>query len=212
MQYGVCHLDVSINDMLPCLVFQHCTLSPLPAYEPAFDWDNERSLIFGQRLPESLPATHSRFALSCTLKHYISLLLFALLTLGNLCYYLLVTCYNLISTACSGLKITVKVLSLSFQTGLVGEQKYYFYVFVPTLLNCNIFSFVLRSMMTDLPFGNVSCAEPFGGTICLYNRDRREKLSEDFYFHILPTEMQDVRSNVYYSLPGQYFYPLKFCY
>uniref|UniRef100_N1QRS9 Dedicator of cytokinesis protein 8 n=1 Tax=Aegilops tauschii TaxID=37682 RepID=N1QRS9_AEGTA len=90
---------------------KHCTLSPLPAYEPAFDWDNERSLIFGQRLPESLPATHS-----------------------------------------SGLKITVKVLSLSFQTGLV---------------------------------------EPFSGTICLYNRDRREKLSEDFYFHILPTEMQD---------------------
>ncbi|KAM0931583.1 hypothetical protein ACQ4PT_000257 [Festuca glaucescens] len=90
---------------------KHCTLSPLPAYEPAFDWDNERSLIFGQRVPESLPATHS-----------------------------------------SGLKITVKVLSLSFQAGLV---------------------------------------EPFSGTICLYNRDRREKLSEDFYFHILPTEMQD---------------------
>ncbi|KAM0848125.1 hypothetical protein ACQ4PT_054594 [Festuca glaucescens] len=90
---------------------KHCTLSPLPAYEPAFDWDNERSLIFGQRVPESLPVTHS-----------------------------------------SGLKITVKVLSLSFQAGLV---------------------------------------EPFSGTICLYNRDRREKLSEDFYFHILPKEMQD---------------------
>ncbi|KAK1650389.1 hypothetical protein QYE76_068194 [Lolium multiflorum] len=89
----------------------HCTISPLPAYEPAFDWDNERSLIFGQRVPESLPATHS-----------------------------------------SGLKITVKVLSLSFQAGLV---------------------------------------EPFSGTVCLYNRDRREKLSEDFYFNILPTEMQD---------------------
>ncbi|KAM0925574.1 hypothetical protein ACQ4PT_004107 [Festuca glaucescens] len=90
---------------------KHCTLSPLPAYEPAFDWDNERSLIFGQRVPESLPITHS-----------------------------------------SGLKITVKVLSLSFQAGLV---------------------------------------EPFSGTICLYNRDRREKLSEDFYFHMLPKEMQD---------------------
>jgi hypothetical protein len=90
---------------------KHCTLSPLPAYEPAFDWDNERSLIFGQRVPESPPAPHS-----------------------------------------SGLKITVKVLSLSFQAGLV---------------------------------------EPFSGTICLYNRDRREKLSEDFYFHILPTEMLD---------------------
>ncbi|TVU01800.1 hypothetical protein EJB05_52737, partial [Eragrostis curvula] len=91
----------------------HCSLSPLPAYEPAFDWENERSLIFGQRVPERLPAINN-----------------------------------------SGLKITVKVLSLSFQAGLV---------------------------------------EPFSGTMCLYNRDRREKLSEDFYFHILPTEMQDAQ-------------------
>ncbi|XP_039786290.1 guanine nucleotide exchange factor SPIKE 1-like isoform X5 [Panicum virgatum] len=92
----------------------HCSLSPLPAYEPAFDWENERSLIFGQRVPESLPAISNRFL--------------------------------------HGLKITVKVLSLSFQAGLV---------------------------------------EPFSGTICLYNRDRREKLSEDFYFHLLPTDMLD---------------------
>ncbi|ONL97599.1 Guanine nucleotide exchange factor SPIKE 1 [Zea mays] len=88
----------------------HCSLSPLPAYEAAFDWENERSLIFGQRVPESIPAISN-----------------------------------------SGLKITVKVLSLSFQAGLV---------------------------------------EPFSGTICLYNRDRRERLSEDFYFHMLPTDMQ----------------------
>jgi hypothetical protein len=39
----------------------HCSLSPLPAYEPAFDWENERSLIFGQRVPESLPAINNRF-------------------------------------------------------------------------------------------------------------------------------------------------------
>ncbi|KAG8063521.1 hypothetical protein GUJ93_ZPchr0003g18496 [Zizania palustris] len=95
---------------------KHCSLSPLPAYEPAFDWENERSLIFGQRVPESIPAINN-----------------------------------------SGLKITVKVLSLSFQAGLV---------------------------------------EPFSGTICLYNRDRREKLSEDFYFHILPTEMQDAQASI----------------
>ncbi|PWZ10383.1 Vesicle-fusing ATPase [Zea mays] len=95
---------------LPCIC-THCNLSPMPAYEPAFDWENERSLIFGQRVPESIPAISN-----------------------------------------SGLKITVKVLSLPFQAGLV---------------------------------------EPFSGTICLYNRDRREKLSEDFYFHILPTDMQD---------------------
>ena len=32
---------------------QHVGQSPLPAYEPAFDWENERSLIFGQRIPET---------------------------------------------------------------------------------------------------------------------------------------------------------------
>ena len=118
------HLDVSINGMLHCLGFQHCTLSPLPAYEPAFDWENERSLIFGQRVPESLPATYSRFGFKRhTQALHISLLLFALVAPSNVCYYQLVTCHDLISTACSGLKITVKVLSLSFQAGLVGEQK-----------------------------------------------------------------------------------------
>ncbi|KAJ6821518.1 guanine nucleotide exchange factor SPIKE 1 isoform X2 [Iris pallida] len=89
----------------------HFGESPLPAYEPTFDWENERSLIFGQRTPEALPAEY-----------------------------------------CSGLKITVKVLSLSFQAGLI---------------------------------------EPFHGTICLYNRERRERMSEDFCFHVLPTEGQD---------------------
>ncbi|XP_072984284.1 guanine nucleotide exchange factor SPIKE 1 isoform X2 [Typha latifolia] len=90
----------------------HYGESSLPAYEPAFDWENERSSIFGQRMPETFTAQYS-----------------------------------------SGLKITVKVLSLSFQAGLV---------------------------------------EPFSGTICLYNRERREKLSEDFYFRVLPSELQDV--------------------
>ncbi|KAJ4705603.1 guanine nucleotide exchange factor SPIKE 1-like [Melia azedarach] len=52
---------------------KHFGLSPLPAYEPAFDWENERSIIFGQRIPET-PISH-------------------------------------------GLKISVKVLSLSFQAG-----------------------------------------------------------------------------------------------
>lgn len=89
-------------------VLKHFGPSPLPAYEPAFDWENERSMIFGQRISEA-PISH-------------------------------------------GLKISVKVQSLSFQAGLV---------------------------------------EPFYGTICLYNRERREKLSEDFHFHVLPTEMQD---------------------
>ncbi|XP_061357893.1 guanine nucleotide exchange factor SPIKE 1 isoform X1 [Gastrolobium bilobum] len=89
---------------------KHIGQSPLPAYEPAFDWENERSLIFGQRIPEA-PISH-------------------------------------------GMKVSVKVQSLQFQAVLV---------------------------------------EPFYGTICLYNKERREKLSEDFYFHILPTEMQDAK-------------------
>ncbi|XP_012438685.1 guanine nucleotide exchange factor SPIKE 1 [Gossypium raimondii] len=94
-------------------VTKHFGQSPLPAYEPAFDWGNERSMIFGQRIPET-PTTH----------------------------------YG------SGLKISVKVLSLSFQAGIV---------------------------------------EPFYGTMCIYNRERREKLSEDFYFSVLPSEMQDAK-------------------
>ncbi|CAN6458196.1 unnamed protein product [Victoria cruziana] len=89
----------------------HFGASPLPAYEPVFDWESERSVIFGQRNSEPLPS-------SCS----------------------------------SGLKISVKVLSLSFQAGFF---------------------------------------EPFYGTICLYNRERREKLSEDFCFRMLPAEMQD---------------------
>lgn len=92
---------------------EHFGESPLPAYEPAFDWENERSMIFGQRSPETHPTQFG-----------------------------------------SGLKISVKVLSLSFQAGLV---------------------------------------EPFYGTICLYNRERREKISEDFYFHAQPTEMQNAK-------------------
>ncbi|KAF8036039.1 hypothetical protein BT93_C1910 [Corymbia citriodora subsp. variegata] len=95
---------------------KHVGLSPLPAYEPAFDWQNERSMIYGQRIPDSHISQHG-----------------------------------------SGLKISVKVLSLSFQAGLV---------------------------------------EPFHGTICLYNRERREKLSEDFYFRVLPTEIQDSKLSI----------------
>ncbi|KAM7264227.1 hypothetical protein ACFE04_001910 [Oxalis oulophora] len=92
---------------------KHLGQSPLPAYEPAFDWENERSLIVGQRINETPMAQYS-----------------------------------------SGLKISVKIVSLSFNAGL---------------------------------------AEPFYGTICLYNRERREKLSEDFHFRVLPTELQEAK-------------------
>ncbi|KAI4319269.1 hypothetical protein MLD38_032891 [Melastoma candidum] len=90
---------------------KHFGQSPLPAYEPAFDWQNERSMIYGQRIPDTHISHHG-----------------------------------------SGLKISVKVLSLMFQAGLV---------------------------------------EPFHGLISLYNRERREKMSEDFYFHVLPSDSPD---------------------
>lgn len=35
------------------MYMQHFGQSPLPAYEPAFDWENERAIIFGQRIPET---------------------------------------------------------------------------------------------------------------------------------------------------------------
>lgn len=41
--------------------------------------------------------------------------------------------------------------------------------------------------------------EPFYGTICLYNRERREKLSEDFYFRHTPTETQNVRTSFIFA-------------
>ncbi|XP_024370509.1 guanine nucleotide exchange factor SPIKE 1 [Physcomitrium patens] len=51
-----------------------------------------------------------------------------------------------------GLRISVKVVSLNIQAGLV---------------------------------------EPWYGTICVYHREKREKLSEDFHFRCLPAEFQD---------------------
>ncbi|XP_059634647.1 guanine nucleotide exchange factor SPIKE 1 isoform X2 [Cornus florida] len=105
-------IEATFSDSSRSKNLKHLGESPLPAYEPVFDWENERSMIFGQRTPE----THTAH----------------------------------------GLKISVKVLSLSFQAGLV---------------------------------------EPFYGTICLYNRERRDKLSEDFIFRVLPAEMQDASSS-----------------
>lgn len=40
------------------------------------------------------------------------------------------------------------------------------------------------------------CAEPIYGTMCLYNKEKREKLSEDFHFRFLPSEFQDVRDSI----------------
>ena len=32
--------------------------------------------------------------------------------------------------------------------------------------------------------------------MCLYNKEKREKLSEDFHFRFLPSEFQDVRDSI----------------
>ncbi|CAH1442319.1 unnamed protein product [Lactuca virosa] len=91
---------------------EHYGESPLPAYEPVFDWEKERSIIFGQRILESNMPQSSRFRL------------------------------------------------ISF--GLMHPS-----------------------------FG-FTYTQPFYGTISSYNKERREKLSEDFIFRVLPSEMQDV--------------------
>lgn len=88
---------------------------------------------------------------------------------------------------CSGLRIAVNVLSLSFQAGFVGEYVltcFFFYFFVT-------WSYLSFDLIPKLKQRS-SLVEPFYGTICLYNRERREKLSEDFIFRMSPAEMQNV--------------------
>ncbi|CAL5394024.1 unnamed protein product [Camellia sinensis] len=94
--------DATFSDSSHSKVSKHLGESPLPAYEPVFDWENERSMIFGQQNPETHKAQYG-----------------------------------------SGLKISLKVLSLAFRAGLVGKE-------------------------------------------------RRDKLSEDFIFRVLPAEMRDL--------------------
>lgn len=52
--------------------------------------------------------------------------------------------------------------------------------------------------------------EPLYGTLCLYHREKREKLSEDFHFRCLPSEFQDVLLHItlifYSHLLYFYFY------
>lgn len=51
----------SSKEELNSCILQHLGESPLPAYEPVFDWENERSMIFGQRIPEAHIAQYGRF-------------------------------------------------------------------------------------------------------------------------------------------------------
>lgn len=50
----------SAHSLKLILYMQHFGQSPLPAYEPAFDWENERSMIFGQRVPETPISQYGR--------------------------------------------------------------------------------------------------------------------------------------------------------
>ncbi|KAF8395538.1 hypothetical protein HHK36_019486 [Tetracentron sinense] len=52
--------ESSLSDTSYSKVLKHFGESPLPAYEAAFDWENERSLIFGQRTLETQPAQYGR--------------------------------------------------------------------------------------------------------------------------------------------------------
>lgn len=121
----------------------------------------------------------------CIFSPYIipcSLLLFFHLTCDVFCFPL-----------SSGLRIAVNVLSLSFQAGFVGEfvlTCFFFYFFV-------IWSYLSFELIPKLKQRS-PLAEPFYGTICLYNRERREKLSEDFVFRMLPAEMQNVSCRNFY--------------
>ncbi|XP_028073219.1 guanine nucleotide exchange factor SPIKE 1-like isoform X5 [Camellia sinensis] len=72
--------DATFSDSSHSKVSKHLGESPLPAYEPVFDWENERSMIFGQQIPETHKALYG-----------------------------------------SGLKISLKVLSLAFRAGLVAS-------------------------------------------------------------------------------------------
>lgn len=60
---------------------QHFGESPLPAYEPAFDWENERSMIFGQRVPESHPTQYGRSILVAQYTFVYILCVFIFLTM-----------------------------------------------------------------------------------------------------------------------------------
>lgn len=53
-------IKIFIDGFHLMLDMQHFGQSSLPAYEPAFDWENERSLILGQRIPETPISQYGR--------------------------------------------------------------------------------------------------------------------------------------------------------
>lgn len=94
---------------------QHFGQSPLPAYEPAFDWENERSLIFGQRIPETPISQYGSPEIFLN-----RVLFYGCLSCLFLCDWVFL-CHSFSVGHLSGMKISVKVQSLQFQAGLIGE-------------------------------------------------------------------------------------------
>lgn len=89
-------------------------------------------------------------------------------------------------------------MSLSFQAGLAGECYALSTGALSLVLTSLYYCFCNLELFQDFWLCALSMSsppshvEPFYGTICLYNRERREKLSEDFYFRHAPTEKKDV--------------------
>jgi hypothetical protein len=100
--------------LLFMLNVQHFGQSPLPAYEPAFDWENERSLIFGQRIPETPISQYGSPEM---------FLIGSLWSVFPVCFSPteFFFCHPFSVGHLSGMKISVKVQSLQFQAGLSGE-------------------------------------------------------------------------------------------
>ena len=88
----------------------------------------------------------------------------------------------------------MKLVSLTMQAGLVGKfctsKRFQQLGFLGTI-SITFSEFTFLDMDSSFWY---DCAEPVYGTMCLYNKEKREKFSEDFHFRFLPSEFQDVRA------------------
>jgi len=179
---------------------QHIGQSPLPAYEPAFDWENERALIFGQRIPETPISQYGICEMFLSRVYFNRLLLLFLAQLSFSLSFLFCSASQWNEDICKSSVFTISsrigwwVLCCWYWWYNVIDILLHLFVQLPMLCHL-VLVFMLRvgsSVWHSALFLFSWSVEPFYGTICLYNRERREKLSEDFYFNVLPTEMQDV--------------------
>lgn len=84
-------------------------------------------MIFGQRTPETPISHHGRS--KSFLRSLCFIAVFPVFC-SKIYLYILSECSScILDCALSGLKISVKVLSLTFQAGLVGEFLYFFGIY-----------------------------------------------------------------------------------